>query len=83
MKKVQKAVGCGAVILLVILSITWTLGSLARLQQHRFCTRCRNRGTLRFGWAAWWPYVYRDAKNKINWSESLWTWPKRWQRPSM
>jgi len=62
MKKVGKAVGSGAVILLLVLSITWALGSFTSASASSILHEIQKRGTLRFGWAAWWPYVYRDAK---------------------
>jgi len=62
MKKVGKSMVGGAVILFLVLSISWTLGALTPASAASALHEVQKRGTLRFGWAAWWPYVYRDAK---------------------
>ena len=62
MKRVGKAVGSGAIIFVLVFSITWALGSFTSASAASILHEIQRRGTLRVGWAVWWPYVYRDSK---------------------
>ena len=62
MKKAIRQIGNCAVILILVLSIIGTGGYFSYALAASTLDDIQKRGTLRFGWAIWWPYIYRDAK---------------------
>jgi ABC-type amino acid transport substrate-binding protein len=62
MEKVIRKIVKWGVISVFILIIIGTTGFLNYVSAESTLHEVLKRGTLRFGWAVWWPYVYRDAK---------------------
>jgi cyclohexadienyl dehydratase len=60
MKKTMKVMKMGVGVLLLVFLVINGMGTLGHAQST--LREIQKRGTLRFGWGIWWPYVYRDAK---------------------
>ena len=60
MKKSVSVIGKVAMVLSLVFLIVNGMATLGHAEST--LDQVLKRGNLRFGWAVWWPYVYRDAK---------------------